>query len=253
MTTKSTDVLAVILNYKRPANTARIVEALAEQTLRPRIAVWNNGVEGSFGLADHVFSTAENLFCMPRWHVTALLGQQYVVIIDDDLIPARTNVLEQCVEASREHEDRRIIGYNGKQVGRGPEHYQNGRRATATSNLFRRPRDNYADIVKGRFMFLHVRLLERVPLVCPHYFGRGDDIWVSLKTAPGPRHHLIPAFTHDAFEDLDAGAEALCADPTHLERRDEMIRDMIAAGDLDWVPGAKRLARSRVDEEADRG
>jgi len=229
----ATDVLVVLLNYRRPENVEAIIAALRRQTLRPRIAVWNNGDARPFPGVDALMESPENLHCIVRWHVAALLGREYVAILDDDLIPVRDDLLERCVRECQSYGDERILGKSGRRVGGAPRYYRDGTPPVG------RPDDDsgnkYADIVKGRFMFLNVALLRQVPIHCPYYDGRGDDIWVSLRTARTRDFHVLPPFVSAGLESLPQGDVGLSRDSAHRRKRDRIIADMLRAGDVPWL------------------
>jgi len=241
------DILVILLNYQREANVARILDALDKQSVAPRVALWNNGAAADFPRADFQIQSPENLKCLPRWHLASLLGRDYVAILDDDLLPRRVDLLERCVEKSREYRDDCIVGRSGKLLGRGPRHYKNGA-AVGVRDGRDAPGDVFADIIKGRFMFLHVGLLQRVPLYCPYYDGRGDDIWVSLKTSTRRKQHVIPEFVRDAFEKIPVAGTGLMREDGHNERRDRIVADLLANGEIAWSnakPRADLRARLR--------
>lgn len=241
------DILVVILHFKRTENMRAIVDAMRKQTVSPRIALWNNGAQISNPEVDYFFQSPENLYCMARWHVASLLASEYVCIIDDDMIPATDDLLEKCARACRSHGDKRIIGYAGKRLGPGPDYYSGGQRVLVTHTQAREVPERFVDVVLGQFMFMHVSLLRRVPLYCPYYQQRGDDIWISLKTAVARNYHVVPNFmigALDALPDLDVG---LSSDGGHYYKRDKLVSDMILNGEIEWLePGGKEKKNARA-------
>lgn len=182
-------IAAVLLNWKRPDNLRQVIAALREQTVPIEIVLWHNGSSDEIEGADWVIRSDRNAGCLARWHVAALTGADYVFCLDDDLIPARADIIEQCAQRSRQEGDNRIIGRSGRTIGPAPRYYRMGK-SIGTSAA----EDRYADIIKGRFMFVPRRLLAQVPLGFLDYEGRGDDIWISLHTAQTRNHHLLPGF-----------------------------------------------------------
>jgi len=236
-----TDVLVILLNYRRPENLTMLIESLRRQTVRPRIAIWNNGAEREFAGVDLVVDASDNLKCLPRWHVAAMLGRQYVAVIDDDLMPIRDDLLEQCVRTCRKYGDERILGWTGVKFGPAPRYYRNARHRESAKD----GTDTFADVVKGGFMFLHVDLLREVPLRCTHYDDRGDDLWICLSTAKRSRFHVIPGFMAGAIRELDEGDVALWREPGHFEKRDRLIQDMIDSGEVRWISKRRGAALER--------
>jgi hypothetical protein len=228
------DVLVVLLNFMREENVTRIIGSLREQSIPLRIALWNNGAAKTFPDLDFQIESPENLRCMARWHMASLLGNEYVAFLDDDLEPARRDLFELCVEKCRDYGNERIVGRSGKSIGSPPRYYKSGAQRGIGDGLST-PGDVFADIIKGRFMFMHVDLLRRVPLYCPYYVGRGDDIWASLKTSTERSQHVIPEFMRDGFDELPGKDTALCGESGHNEMRDDMVRAMLRNGEIAWT------------------
>lgn len=226
------DVLAVLLNFRRAENLRNIVRVLKAQTVVPRIAVWNNGERGSIdrSTVDYLIESSENLQCMSRWHAATLLGREYVFSLDDDLTIVNSDFLERCVRACRVYHDERIIGYAGRSIGTPPRYYLGG-----TADRSDGTEDAFTDVVLGRFMFMHVNLLNRVPMRCPYPdSGRGDDIWMSLNTSVSRRYHVLPRFTKDAFGELPDGGVGLADQPDHTLKRDTLVSNMLSHGEVAW-------------------
>ena len=165
---------------------------------------------------------------MARWHIGVQSACDYVVSLDDDLLPVEPTLLERCIEASRANHDSCILGRTGKVLSDGPRYYRDGRGVSASHE-----EDRTADVVKGRFMFVPVRLLSRVPLYFQGYEGRGDDIWISLWTATGRRAHILPSFVASALREIPDPADrqrGLADDPSHQLKRDMIVADLFARG-----------------------
>lgn len=249
------NVLVIVLNFKRKDNVIRIIEALRNQTVHPKIAVWNNGDQADTFSADYVFSSSANLFPMPRWHIAALLGAEYVCILDDDRIPKERDLLEKCAHRSKQIGDDRIIGYIGKDLSPGPNYYSEGGYIRPFDAEASTAKDVYVDIVLGQFMFMHVSLLRKVHLYCPYYDHRGDDIWISLKTSGGPKFHLLPSFMYGALAVLPSQDVSLSLHSDHGSKRNKMVSDMLLGNEVSWrsagladrgssfLLAARRLAR----------
>lgn len=218
------DVLVCLLNYKRPENIQLLVEKLKKQGLRPRIAIWNNSDRPIKGVeADIVIDAGNNYYCLPRWHVVALLAKDYVCIIDDDLYPSESNFLDKCIHTSRRFLDRKIIGYNGKNLApKEPFYTEKGFHVHPHLGI-----DQRVDIIKGRFMFMHSALLNRLPIRCGYYKGRGDDIWISLHTSAYPRYHIVPGWIFGKLQELPTGAESLWKSADHYSLRNKIVNDIL--------------------------
>ncbi len=224
------DVLVCLLNYKRPENLRRAIAAWRQQSVAVRIAVWNNGDPAErFEEADYLFHSPENLICLPRWHVAALLGREYIAVMDDDLIPTDPELTARCIAASRAYNDERILGRSGMTIGAGPQYYSHGNADAPQAD-----RDVFTDVVKGRFMFMHASLLQRVPLYNRYYDGRGDDIWVSLKTSRSRGHHVLPAGIKKRVKS-SKDEHGLVGQGGHWRRRDKLVSDLLEHGEVAWV------------------
>jgi hypothetical protein len=217
---------------------------MRRQTAKPKIAVWNNGEEIENPGVEYFFGGSRNLFCMPRWHVAALLGTEYVCIIDDDMLPASDDLLENCAKRCKHYGDERIIGHLGKELGPGPKYYKDGKYVKASEADLNNKEDRFADVVLGQFMFLHVSLLKKVPLYCPYYEQRGDDIWISLMTSRAKSYHVIPYFTNKSLTLLPTLKVGLSSGHEHYFKRDKMISDLIVNGEIEWI---KKNVKNRIN------
>ncbi len=230
------DVLTVLLNYGRYSELLGLIKALRGQTVRPRIAVWNNGPPAEFPGAEIVIQSSSNLFCMVRWHLASRLGRQYVCILDDDMEVRDERLIERAVSTCRHYRDRRIVGRSGKNLSTGPYYYSGGRNVKADGS----EKDQFADVLRGSFMFLHVRLLQQVPMYVPFYHGRGDDILVSLATATSPQFHVVAGWSHDALRAPVARPHALSGERGHYAKRDEIVSQMLSSDMVAWHPPTVR-------------
>lgn len=220
---------AAVLNYRRPENVPLVIQALRQQTIVPRIVLWNNGDGNSFSDVDWEIDSSLNAGCITRWHAMAMLQTDYVLCIDDDLLPKDPELVRNCINACRAHGDHRIIGYVGKTLGPGPRFYRDGVAKKAKPD-----RDQFVDVIKGRFMFLPTKILERVPIVFPSYQGRGDDIWISLLTGTSPEHHVLARCTSGAFEELPELDAALAKNRDHSLKRDIVVSKLIEQKKVHW-------------------
>lgn len=236
-------VTALILNFRRPANVQQIIEALREQSVPVRIALWHNGADDDIPGADWVIRSDWNAGCLARWHVGALVGSDYVFTIDDDLTPKSAKLIETCIARSMREGDRRILGYTGRILASGPRYYNHGKSVGLS-----RDEDRYVDIVKGRFMFVPSRLLARVPLAFPGYEGRGDDIWISLHTASGEKTHLLPKEVAGSFSNLEDKEEqvGLSKQPGHTLKRDLVVSNLVSSGYVPWLESGDNERRSAL-------
>jgi hypothetical protein len=229
-----------LLNWRRPENLDPILDALAAQTAAPRVWLWDNSgdADPDDPRVDRVVSAGENMGCMPRWWLASAAETEYVCSLDDDLKPADAEVLEDMMEVCAEREVPGIVGpfgWRGRGQFRagGEVDYRGGQHIGAGA-------ENVAvDLVKGRCMMLHRRLLRRVPLEPPLPDGaridrselltRCDDIYLNVMTAGGqPERHLVPRVLEGRFEELGGqDGRALATDPGHYEARGRAIESLL--------------------------
>jgi len=233
----SPTVTVVLLNWRRPENIGPVLHALARQTVRPRVILWDNGFGESGGLkyragvrgllpidqhrfVDLVVSPSRNLGCMPRWWLAAMAETDYVCSLDDDLAPADERVLADAIDAQRRLCPEGIVGPFAWQRVEGKS-YKAARHFNGRSKEDRR-----VDVVKGRMMLFPTRLLARVPLGIPGADLAEDDVYLNLCVSRGlPGYHLVPGVLAGRLKQVgkeDARSRALR--PGHYEHREECIK-----------------------------
>lgn len=215
------DTTVVMLNYRRPNNVRQILTALRDQLPRPDVWLWNNGMPAGFD-ADWLVESTVNRLCPPRWWMAAQAETEYVVILDDDVLPIGRDAIRRVVAAC---EPGRIAGPWGAVL----ERSYHGRRdvglpVSATE----------VDVVKGRCMAMHTTSLREAIAEAGVLTARGsesryddlvvaEDIAICGAMASGRRrHHLVPGGLAACFRDLAEGAEALSRRADHLARRDRV-------------------------------
>jgi len=208
-----------LLNWKRPTNLRRILDRLAEQTLRAEMAIflWNNASEPFYHPAvDWQVDSGRNVRCPPRWWMAAQAETEFAASLDDDLLPADPRVLEDAVRVARRQPADRAIGPFGVIFRQGRPYAQ---------HLDARcpPQDTPVDMVQGRCLMVRTAALRSVLKLgdfCGDAGGE-DDITVCGALAAGRRkHHLVPGIFPGRFEELPAGHEALERRPDHARRRE---------------------------------
>lgn len=93
-------VEAVLINWKRPSNVKRIVQALKNQTIPVTITICDCNPDPLFSLdeetismVDRIYRWTHNLGAFSRYTPMASYDHPYTFLIDDDLLPG-----EKCVE-----------------------------------------------------------------------------------------------------------------------------------------------------------
>ncbi|MEF8787588.1 MAG: hypothetical protein V5A84_00830, partial [Planctomycetota bacterium] len=235
----SAEVTVCLLNWRRPENLDEILEALAAQTVEPRVWLWDNsgGCEGD-DRVDCTFSAGRNIGGMARWWIASAAETEFVCSLDDDLKPADAEVLEDMMHACMAREEPGIVGPfgwrgRGRFMPGGNPPYKKGQHIRAGS-------ENVAvDVVKGRCMMLPRRLLRRVPLEPPlpddadidraELLRRCDDIYLNIMIGRGqPERHVVPSVLQDRFEDVGGqDGRALATDSGHYETRERAIEALL--------------------------
>ncbi|MFH1572346.1 MAG: glycosyltransferase [Acidobacteriota bacterium] len=239
MSSAMPSVTVVLLSWHRPQNIPLLLDCLAGQTLQPRVIIVDNGWGGAaeedrlrlddHPLVDLVIRHTKNLGCFPRWHAAAQTDCEYICTLDDDLLLADPRVLEDAIAAQEEECPDGIVGFYGWSGAPGRS-YRRGRHFRGTKLGTR------CDIIKGRFMVLRRRLLERVPLLIPGVSLREDDIYVSLCISRGqPDYHLIPRRLGCRCKNLPGSNTGASAEPGHWLSRHTQVKALTAHFEIDRI------------------
>jgi len=88
-------ITVVVTNYLRPVNVRYLMDALCKQSVKPTIFIWDNSPAQDFNdaHADWIIRSSRNARCSPRWWMASHADTDFVVIHDDDLMPANPKVL----------------------------------------------------------------------------------------------------------------------------------------------------------------
>jgi len=247
-------VTVLLLNWQRPENIGPLLDTLANQTVEPKIILWNNAGPSSIrfrtGNPDAggrralplqpieqdprvwlVVNSSENLGCMPRWWLASLADTEFVCAIDDDLMPADEKVLEDAMQVCDEKCPEGIVGFFGWERVEG-KHYKGARHINGSG------KDRRVDLVKGRFMLFRRALLRNVPLVPPfsldgldvrELMRRCDDIYLNLMISRGrPGYHLVPGVLGKRWKSLGKqDKRALASNPGHYDIRHRAVEALL--------------------------
>ena len=194
----------LLLNWKRPHHVERVIQNLKGQS---HIWVWNNGVSGNFKDVDVQINSSVNFLSYPRWLMATQARTEFVFVHDDDLmITTPIAQLEAYMETLPEDA---IIGVEGVELVPGRGYW--------TSKHYAVKDFGKVDIVKGRFMFLRSKLLEKVFLK-PGPLTRGDDIYVSSFST----FKELPKFVR--IKELPVGGEGLMYQKGHGKEREKALQ-----------------------------
>jgi hypothetical protein len=220
------ELTVVITNWQRPENTIQVIESLRGQSLKPRICLWDNSFDsglqpGSIAFYDPYIAvrSSANYKCVARWFLAAHADTEYVAILDDDLMPADTEVLSDTV-AALERLDGRPVGAWGVGLQPGKRYHQcqhfgvalNGRRYELVAA------DTPVDIIRGRFFAVATERLSALPMRLPEL---DDDIAVSACLGGG----TVLASLQGRFQELPTGAESIACRSAHMQKREATRRE----------------------------
>jgi len=197
-------VTIVITNYLRPANVARLIDALNRQTVVPTIFVWDNSPAKDFHdpRVDWIIHSSKNAHCTPRWWMASHAETDFVLIHDDDLMPSHSKVLAWTLEAAAKAAPF-AVGAAGVILKRNTGYWKS-RHVGLRAKLIRQ--DMRVDIVKGFYFCCPAPQLAKVDYM---ELDTEDDIAVSAKLGEGFRHpHLILSELRRSFELLPEGEGA---------------------------------------------
>lgn len=210
-------ITVCLTNYRRPQNTYQILAALRAQAPPVDIYLWNNGDPERFP-ADWLVESSRNTVCLSRWWMACHAKTQLVVILDDDVFPARADSLARLAACCQPQNAVGPIGaiFDGKYS----DHL-----------AVRDPQfDTPADVIKGRCLALYTDTLRQfvgtsgiLTATTDNDLSMSEDIAICGAIAGGQRgRHLVPGGLAGLFTDLPEGPEALSHRFDHMTRRNRV-------------------------------
>jgi len=219
-------VTIILLNWKRSENLKEIIKSLRSQTVPVEIFLWNNNKEDTYQYdVDLQINSSKNLMCWPRWFLTTYTSNEYIAVMDDDIIMKDDNVLGDCLEYVNRVDVG--IGYTGVILNDDKNYWK-------SKHVLRPDRDNdlSVDIIKGRFMFLKKSLIgnvEMIPKIIHEDNRIEDDILISSKL----KNKIIPKLLHNRFKDLKSN-DALYSQKNHKRSRTD-VTNLLFGGDIAFM------------------
>ena len=207
-----------LLNYKRPENLPIIVAKLREQTIEPKLFLWNNGCDRVDVQVDWVVHSSCNRQCWPRWFLAAHAETEFVAVLDDDLCPVDQTLFREFVDHLKNHGDSRvIIGPYGVVLDSRYSYRACSRTRVSGDEVIA------ADIIKGRLMVMRTAEVRRLlPLIGATSLH--DDIVVSGIFAEGrKRPHLWARGTKSKLREMPE-PDAVWKRSSHYREREEARR-----------------------------
>lgn len=202
------DITAILLNYKRPANLPRLVASLKAQSVPVEIIVIDNSGQGVHH-TEYEIGLTWNAGPYVRYLVAALTRTPWVCFFDDDLCPGDPDFVRDALDIASCHSG--IIGTFARRLSRTPPHYQE-------PDIV-----GEAELIKGRFMLFHRNLLEQVHLTRPwlaRYAMHCDDLYISLEIGQGQPIHWADKGLKARLEELPAGNVGLETHSDHFLLRE---------------------------------
>jgi hypothetical protein len=234
------DLTVCLLNYRRTQNYYKILPALAAQTIRPVIFLWNNGEsfrgdESFLAHVDWLVESSDNRGCVPRWWMAAAADTEFVCSWDDDLIPTDFKLFEDAVGVYRKLNLSGAVGPYGVEFERNKpyEHCWHHKAEKMSARLtlsdktkLMRETDPHAreqakrrirrerlrdvhvpvDVIKGRHLMAPTAKLRQLADIWA-VSRLEDDIAISGRLANGkPAQHAVLGIYQNRFHDLEDNA-----------------------------------------------
>ncbi|OHV35665.1 glycosyltransferase family 2 protein [Pseudofrankia sp. EUN1h] len=233
-------VETVVINWKRPGNVERVVNALRAQSTPCTVTVCDTHLDDQYALSTSVLDNADRVY---RWgHNTgpysrfvplAAYDHEYTFFIDDDMLPG-PRCVEHFVNTAEALPGFGSIGQMGRIIP--PDGVYRAR------NVERLPRPREIDVlVRGFFVrtrnLHHVAQLRWLMNYTEEQVPEDDMLLcVAMRLCAGLRNYLTP--TSPDPETLMNQIElpdphALHRRPDHIQRR---IDFMLAAKAIGWLP-----------------
>jgi glycosyltransferase involved in cell wall biosynthesis len=211
---KNIMITVILLNWKRPENLKKIIKSLRSQTIPVEIFLWNNNKDDTFQYeVDLQINSSKNLKCWARWFLINYSDNEYVCVMDDDLIMDDHNVLKECLE---------YVENNDVSIGRHGVILNDERSYWDSPHVSPSNSDINVDILKGRFIFLkkrHLHNLGMFPEISFQDCRIEDDIIISSIL----KRKIIPSFLKDGFSEMPAN-DSLYHQSSHAEARTETTK-----------------------------
>jgi hypothetical protein len=203
------DIRVIVLNYKRPENVQKIIDAY--KNIFP-VTVINNNPDQPFpylGQPIDVINNEENFYCMERWVRCFDYDEPYKFVLDDDLIVDPSSIIR--MRKKRQH----AVGIYGKSGVSKSTNYQSLSDHWCV--------DSEVDFLVGSGILIRQEKLDDIKEYIDRigYPIRGDDIIISyfLKKYCGSRLSTTAA----KVINLPEGNSGLNTNPNHFALRWKVV------------------------------
>lgn len=224
-------VSVILLNYARPHNMDRVIGSIKMQTIETEIIMVDNSNDRyMYGLADKLITPSKNLGCFIRLLMAHYASHQYILLMDDDLVITDKNLLKDTIELYQHQcsiSQGGIMGAYGRMVDFTSDKPYSGQKDIIMGK---------ANAIKGRFMFFHKSILDRVPIGSGShpYDPFNEDLYFSFMAGQGKPVHYVSEYISTRLQDLDS-AGALCSEVNHMDKRDAMCRWFAERRDTEFI------------------
>lgn len=184
------NVTAFIPSWKRQENLDRIIPALREQTVNPRVVVVNSGKPFVCD-CDDMWQAPFNVGPFYKFLV-ATFYEGWLYFNDDDIVPHSPDLIAKLRDLALDT-GAEIVGARARDVYAKPPHYH-GRPDT----------NGWTNNVKMGVSLMHRRTLSKVSLPPFDMPKRCDDIHVSLEVGLGAKVFYVDNALTGDFEDIDS-------------------------------------------------
>jgi hypothetical protein len=207
---------ALLLNWKRPGNLARLIKSIRSQSVPIEILLWNNSVETTSYNVDLQINSSVNLMCWPRWMLASYATAEYIFTMDDDIMPGDTRFISDCIDYCRDNPGT-AVGYTGVIFNSRKKYWSSKHLSHPARHI-----DLQVDVIKGQFIFMPKPLLQdlsALPQASLYDPRIEDDIIISssLKTK------VLPKFLYSRLKKLPEGNVALWHQPAHRQSRQQAV------------------------------
>jgi hypothetical protein len=207
----------LLLNWQRPQNLKLVLQSIEEQTVRPKVFLWNNGPRFEHPLVDWRVESSLNQRCWPRWCMGAMAETEYVCSLDDDFAFGDERVLQDLIEfLDKLDHPERAVGAAGVVLDPAKAYGQ-------CRHIDRPlPVDTSVDIVKGKLFACRTDALRSTAMIGAI---REDDIALSGMLAQGRQQfHCVAGLFHNRMRWLPEMGVGLCGEPRHQLSREAARR-----------------------------
>jgi len=110
-------VTAILLNYERPENYEKLASSLSSQVgVNIDIWVWDSGLNLPNQKGIKIFRDPINPGIFIRWELARFAKGEYILFIDDDVLPLDNKVLIDTIRTREKYPPNVVVGWKGVRV-----------------------------------------------------------------------------------------------------------------------------------------